>query len=107
MTPSTITIRAGTNRPVTFTVDVAKVPLSCTFELVVASSNFRKVYGEGTGLTKALNGSVVQVTWTYSLADSRQFSPGKVSTVELQWALNGIQDSDVGALEVLPGTSND
>jgi hypothetical protein len=71
MTPEVITIRAGTNRPVTFTVDVSRVPLSAVFELVVSSRTYRRVYTEATGLSKSLNGQTVQVTWAYSLADSR------------------------------------
>jgi hypothetical protein len=107
MTPETITLRAGTNRPVTFTVDAAKVPIASTFELVVQSTGLRRVYGEGSGLTKSQTGQTVNVVWTYSLADSRLFPIGRIATAELQWSLNGVQDSDVGNLDVLPGTSND
>jgi hypothetical protein len=107
MTPNVITIRAGTNRAVTFTVDVSRVPLAAVFELVVSSPTLRLVYTESTGLSKVLNGQTVQVTWSYSLADSRAFPQGRIATVELQWTVGSVQDSDVGQLEVLPGASND
>jgi hypothetical protein len=108
MTPSIITIRAGTNRPIVFTVELAKVPFSAVFELVVSSSGYRKVYGEGTGLVKVLADPLVRVTWSYTLADSRAFPVGHASsTIELQWTVAGVQDSDVCTLAVLPGNSND
>ena len=103
MTPNIITIRAGTNRTVKFTMPADFAMAGKTFELVIQWPGGRRVYTEGGGLTR----SGQNVTWLHSLADSRAFPEGLIAIGELQWTEGPLQDSDSFYLNVLPGVSND
>ncbi len=103
MTPDVVVIRAGTNRPVEFEMPSDFDMTGRVFELVVSWPGNRRVYGEGSGLSKA--GRVI--TWLHSLADSRAFPEGRIATGELQWTAGAVQDSDIFTIEALPGASND
>lgn len=97
-------IKAGTNRPITFRFPEGFDTAGKTFKLVVQWAGGRRVYTQSTGLsvTDARN-----VLWTYSLADSREFPAGRIAKIDLEWTQGGIQDSDSGMLEVMPGISDD
>jgi hypothetical protein len=103
MTPGIVRIRAGTNRPVKFTMPSDFDMSGKTFELVLKWSGGERLYTEAQGLSK----SGQNVTWNYSVADSRAFPEGRLAAGELQWTAAATQDSDTFWLEVEPGISND
>jgi hypothetical protein len=103
MAPQTITIRRGTNRPVSFVMPSDFDMPGKSFELVVAGGGQRWVYTQASGLSV----SGQSVTWTYPLADTQAWPEGQIATVELQWTAAGIQDTDIFRLLVEPGISND
>lgn len=110
-----ITIRAGTNRPVKLVFPNTFDTTGKTFELVIEWDGGRMIYTSDPALASSPDKagpapaitSTTEVTWTYTLADSRKFPQGRVAVAELQWTVGGVQDTDIGFLNVTRGVSND
>jgi hypothetical protein len=96
-------IPAGTNVPIVFVMPADFDMSGRVFELVVWWDEDRRVYTQSTGLSV----SGREVTWSFPVADSRAFPPGRVARIELQWTSGSVQDRDIGFLTVETGGSND